>query len=118
MRIFGVTKIPSTASPEDESFAIFRQDKLANRWRSATFQSIATALTANGGFNSAPMAEFSADNVNQTVNRIIGVLSEVSQLSSTRVSDEMKDRVREMANLCLNIALQFGIHTAELRLSI
>jgi hypothetical protein len=61
---------------------------------------------------------FSVDNVNQTVNRIIGVLSEVSKMSGAEVSDEMEDRVREITDLCFNIALQFGIHTAQLRLSI
>ena len=116
-----LTKISSTASLGGDSLAIFRQDKQANKWRSATFQSISVALTASGERNPAPdtpVAKLSANNVNQTVNRIMGVLSEVSKLSNKKVSDEVEDEVREMANLCLEIALQFGIHSAELRLSV
>ncbi|KAI9769805.1 MAG: hypothetical protein M1840_003799 [Geoglossum simile] len=107
-----------TASRDGENLTIFRRDRLANKWRSATFQSIGAALVANGGRDLAPVAKLSADNVNQTATRIISVLSEVSKLSDGRVSGDIEDEVREMANLCFSIALQFGIHTAQLRLSV
>ncbi|KAH0537285.1 hypothetical protein FGG08_005910 [Glutinoglossum americanum] len=108
------------ASPGGESFAIFHQDKLANNWRSATFQCIIVALTSTDGRNPAPdtpLAKLSAKNVNQTISRIMGVLSEVSKLSNSMVGREIEDEIHQMANLSLEIALQFGVHSAQLRLS-
>jgi hypothetical protein len=62
------------------------------------------------------LGSFSANNVNQTVDRIIKVLSEVSSMSNSFIPSEMKDLIRQIANLGLDIALQFGVHTAQLRL--
>ncbi|KAI9786204.1 MAG: hypothetical protein M1839_007614 [Geoglossum umbratile] len=113
-------KPTETASPSGEKFAVFHQDKLANNWRSATFQCINVALTLSDGRKPAPdtlLAKLSADNVNQAVNRIMGVLSEVARLSNSTVKSEVEDDIRRMANLSLEIALQFGVHSAKLRLS-
>ena len=64
------------------------------------------------------MAKLSADNVQQTVDRIMGVLSEVSRLSNSLVQGEVLDEIRQMSNLAREIALQFGVHPAQLRLSV
>lgn len=46
------------------------------------------------------------------------VLSEVSGLSNSFVPSEVVDQIRQMANLAREIALQFGVHAAQLRLSV
>lgn len=80
-------------------------------------------MVVTGGGNSdpapdSPLAKLSADNVQQTVDRIMGVLSEVSRLSNSNVRSDVEDETHKMANLARNIALQFGVHTAQLRLSV
>lgn len=66
----------------------------------------------------SPLAKLSADNVQQTVNRIMSVLSEVSELSGRPVRSDVEDEIHKMANLAEEIALQFGVHAAQLRLSV
>lgn len=76
-------------------------------------------LTPNDESNPAPdspLARLSADNVNQAVDRIMSVFSEVSSLSNNSVRNEVVDQIREMATLAREIALQFGVHPAQLRL--
>ncbi|MCJ1343006.1 hypothetical protein MMC31_001195 [Peltigera leucophlebia] len=110
-----------TASQIDGDLAIFRQDNLANKWRSANFQCINVVLSGGGKRNLArhsPLAKLSADNVQKTVDRIIGVLSEVSRLSNSLVPSYVEAEIHKMADLAREIALQFGVHTAQLRLSV
>ena len=103
----------------DQTFAIFHHDKVANNWRSATFQCVNAALGAYGDGHAgseSSLAKLSADNVNQTVDRVIRILSEVSSMSNSFPSSETKDHIRQMANLGRDMALQFGLHPAQLRL--
>lgn len=78
-------------------------------------------LTGGGIRNLAPgspLAKLSAENMQQTVNRILGVLSEVSKLSNSLIRSDVEDEIQKMVNLAGEIALQFGVHTAQLRLSV
>jgi hypothetical protein len=107
------------ASFDHEAFAIFHQDKLANKWRAATFQCINAALTTSDDTIPAPdspLARLSAKNVDQTVARIMAILTEVSNLSSSHVRVEMEHDIHQMVNLGSVIALQFGVHLAQLRI--
>lgn len=47
----------------------------------------------------------------------MGILSEVSMLSNSNIRSDVEDETHKMANLAHEIALQFGVHTAQLRLS-
>ncbi len=104
-----------SASPEREDYAIFRRDSLANNWRSATFQYINVALTAPEHSHN-PIARLSTENLNSTVARILSVLSEVAGLSHASVRPDTQEQVRQMVLLGRDIALQFGIQTAQLQL--
>lgn len=78
-------------------------------------------LSGGGKRNPArhsPLAKLSADNVQKTVDRIIGVLSEVSRLSNSLVPSYVEAEIHKMADLAREIALQFGVHTAQLRLAV
>lgn len=66
----------------------------------------------------SPLAKLRADNIQKTVNRIMGVLSGVSKLSNSPIRSDVEDEIHKMANLAGTIALQFGVHTAQLRLSV
>lgn len=66
----------------------------------------------------SPLAKLSAENLRQTVNRIMGVLSEVSRLSNSRVRGETEAEVHKLADIACEIAVQFGVHPAQLHLSI
>jgi hypothetical protein len=79
------------------------------------------ALTASAESNPAPdslLAKLNAENVHQTIDRIMVVLSEVSSLSNSSVRSEVVDQIIQMTDLAREIALQFGVHSAQLRLSI
>lgn len=94
---------------------------MANNWRSANFRSINAVLTGGGKRNPAPdspLAKLSADNVQQTVDRILAVLYEVSRLSNSLVRSEVEDEIHKIANIARELALQFGVHKAQLRLSV
>lgn len=78
------------------------------------------ALTASDESNpepDSPLAKLSVDNIRQTVNRIMGVLSDVSRLSNSLIRSEVEDEILQMVNLAREIALQFGVHSAQLQLS-
>jgi hypothetical protein len=64
------------------------------------------------------LARLNSDNITRTVDRIMSLLSEVSKLSNSSIRSEVEDEIRQMTNLAREIALQFGIHSAQLRLSI
>lgn len=114
-----LTQFFHLASPKDDGLAVFQQDRLANNWRSATFQCVNGALMASDGRNKhSQLARFDSDNINRTVDRIMAIFSEVSKLSNSSVRSEAEDEIRHMANLAREIALQFGVHSAQLRLSV
>jgi hypothetical protein len=100
-------------------FFTFHQDNLANKWRSANFQCIRVALKGSTGGGAAPdsrLTQLSGDNDHQTINRIMAFLSEVAQLSNNTISSEVEDQIHQLVNIAGEIALQFGIQTAQLQL--
>ncbi|KUJ12159.1 uncharacterized protein LY89DRAFT_688620 [Mollisia scopiformis] len=103
------------ASPDREDYAVFRQDVLANNWRSTTFQYINVALTTPEQSHS-PIAQLNTENFNDTVSRITRVLSEVANLSHAEIRPEIQDQIRQMVALGRDIALQFGIQPAQMQL--
>jgi hypothetical protein len=46
------------------------------------------------------------------------ILSQVSRLSNSSIKPEVEDKIPQIAYLARNISLQFGVQTAELRLSV
>jgi hypothetical protein len=102
--------VPSAA----EDLSIFLTSEEGNRWRSATFQSAFSTITS-----SAPSEHSTAGasyrNLESAVQRISHVFSVVTQLSS-RPCPTSEAEIREIAKLAREIALQFGVHPAHLRL--
>jgi hypothetical protein len=77
------------------------------------------ALNATEGRSSPPnslVAQLDKQNINQTIDRVMAVLSEVSSLSGGSIRDEFEDEVRQMTHLAHDIGLQCGVHCAQLRL--
>jgi len=77
------------------------------------------ALRGSDGANPAPdslLSNLNADNIHQTVDRIMAILTEISRLSNNTVRREVEDQIRQFVNIAREIALQFGIQTAQLRL--
>lgn len=61
------------------------------------------------------LVKISAENVRQTVGRILSVLNEVAKFSNNSLQNETEREVGLMVNLARDIALQFGINPAQLR---
>jgi hypothetical protein len=70
-----------------------------------------TSMLANG-----PLIKLSALHVKQTASRILKALREVSNLCASTIDSDTERDVHQMATAAQEIALQFGIQTAELRL--
>lgn len=64
---------------------------------------------------SAPIATLIMDNVSQTTARITSVLLGVSKLSGSSPRSEMEE-VQQIVHHARDLALQFGVHTAQLQL--
>ncbi|KAF8862360.1 hypothetical protein BDZ45DRAFT_799176 [Acephala macrosclerotiorum] len=112
-KLFDANAVAS--SPDHEDYAVFRQDGLANTWRSTTFMYINVALTSPEQ-NHSPVARLNTENFNDTVSRILAVLSEVAGLSHASVRPDIQDQVRQMVLLGRDIALQFGINPSQMEL--
>ena len=85
------------------------------------FQSFGAELTRSNERHSTHgslVAKLSAGNVNHTISRLLGFLSDLSGLPSSKVTGEMEEQIHTITKLALEIALQFGINPAQLRLSI
>lgn len=56
------------------------------------------------------------NNVNQTINRVLDYLQHAAALSGNFMRSEIEVEVREMVQITLEIALQFGVQPAQLQL--
>jgi len=104
---------------DDELFELFRQSKSVNNWRSATFQCINEALKSPSGqadAPGAPIAGLMLENINEIIRRIINVILAVSRLSGSSPRDDLAGEVRQVTELAQDLALQFGLHPAQLQL--
>ncbi|KAK3939277.1 hypothetical protein QBC46DRAFT_263663 [Diplogelasinospora grovesii] len=101
----------------DEDYEQFRRDKEANKWRSATFQSIMTAVVPRGQKKAlaatADKVRPYADNRQNVEEDILDILREVC---NGAVSDEFQEKVTEIVRLAGELALEFGSQRAELGL--
>ncbi|MCJ1312953.1 hypothetical protein MMC25_006629 [Agyrium rufum] len=96
-------------SPSQE-FRIFYESKLANKWRSATFSCVREAL------QQSDTEEVATDNVDRAVSRIEDLWTEIAQLSGQTTPAGIKTEIRSMVQLARDMAVQFGVHPAQLRL--
>jgi hypothetical protein len=99
---------------------IFQGDKEANKWRSATFQSIMAAIMpkAGGGRRASPTQTVAlgttySQNCARVERDILGVLDEVA---NGVVHGELQDSVPEIARLAGELALEFGAQRSQLGL--
>ncbi|KAF2813600.1 uncharacterized protein BDZ99DRAFT_412441 [Mytilinidion resinicola] len=104
----------------EDIFDLLRKDRIANTWRSATFQTINEALTTRSTLSHSEslLAQFSAENTQVAVDRIYAILLEVAKLTNSGVREEVEEQVHEMVRVSSQIAIQFGVHTAQLQLSL
>ena len=65
--------------------------------------------------SSAPITKLITDNVNQAIARMTSVLSEVSRLSGSNPRSEIEE-LQQIALQARDLALQFGLHPAQLQL--
>ncbi|KAF2496480.1 hypothetical protein BU16DRAFT_561296 [Lophium mytilinum] len=102
----------------DDIFALLRNDRIANTWRSATFQTINEALAADGTLSHSEslLAQFSAENTQIAADRVNAVLLGIAKLSGNGLRKEVEEQVHEMVHVTSQIAIQFGVHTAQLQL--
>ena len=104
-----ITPVPSTA----EDLKIFRTSEAGNKWRSATFQSAFSTIVAATPSNHST-AGVSYKNLESAIQRMSRVFSAVSQFSS-RPCPTSESEIREIAKLAREVALQFGVHPAYLK---
>jgi hypothetical protein len=84
-----------------------------------TFQYIHVALTNTTKEDYNPdsvIAIRSKENTQKTLDRIMGVLKDLSRLSNSSIRHETETEVQNLVNLARDISLQFGINTANLQL--
>ena len=115
----------STTHPEvsgfyvsDEAFELFRTDKEANKWRSATFQSILMAVNPKGKKGQPANGELVrpfAENRQKVHDDILDVLNRVC---NNQVQPEIAEKVVEIVQLAGELALEFGSQRAELALDV
>jgi hypothetical protein len=100
-------------------FEFFQQSRIANNWRSSIFQCINEALmeaTGKRDDSNAPIATLITENVNQAIARMTIVLEEVSILSGNRSPRVEIDELQQIVIQARELALQFGLHPAQLQL--
>ncbi|KAB5583522.1 hypothetical protein GE09DRAFT_1212105 [Coniochaeta sp. 2T2.1] len=100
---------------------VFHRDKEANKWRSATFQSIMAAVMPKpgGGRQASPahavaMGTTYDQNCARVERDILAVLNEVA---NGVVHSELQDSVPEIARLAGELALEFGAQRSQLGLA-
>lgn len=101
----------------NEIFELFRTDKEANKWRSATFQSIFMAVSPRGqkknqAANGHLVKPF-ADNRQKVQDDILDVFN---QVCNDGVSPEIAENIVKIVQLAGELALEFGSQRAELAL--
>jgi hypothetical protein len=119
-------KTAGSQSYTQNELEIFERDKEANKWRSATFQSVVAAVKppkaiGAGGSNQVSPAAFPslnmstayAQNSSRVQTEILGVLDEVA---NGVVNGELQDSVPEITRLAGELALEFGAQRSQLGL--
>jgi hypothetical protein len=109
------TKVMSIAQPILEALEIFRTNKLANEWRSATFQSAYSSISNEDPAFSNDTSSLSSTNLDSAIRGIQQLFNTISQYTSQRIPDNTPE-IRQTVKLAREIALQFGIHPATLQL--
>jgi len=108
------------ASTAEDLLAVFCNNKTANEWRSATFQSAVSVITGDeSSTKSDNMAvRLGASNIEQVANLIMAIFIQVTNMTNGSLRAETEDEIRQITYLAREIALQFGIHPAHLQLVI
>ncbi|KAK3683331.1 hypothetical protein B0T22DRAFT_483199 [Podospora appendiculata] len=116
----GAAPAASSGHAPDESFRLFQTDKEANRWRSATFQSIMMAVMpknhkkgAAGTPSNTVIVQPYLDNRQKVHDQILLDLAEVC---SSGVSSDIEEKVVDIVRLAGELALEFGSQRAGLGL--
>jgi hypothetical protein len=104
-----IIPVPSTA----EDLKIFRTSEAGNKWRSATFQSAFSTIVAATPSNHST-AGVSYKNLESAIQRMSRVFSAILQFSSLPCPTS-ESEIREIATLAREVALQFGVHPAYLK---
>ncbi|KAI0127154.1 hypothetical protein BJ170DRAFT_624443 [Xylariales sp. AK1849] len=112
--------VGSTASmTNDDIYALFAHNKMANNWRSATFQCIIAIFGEQHGDRSGSLLRCLGDeNVAKASSRILAYLSAIAGRSSSYVSIKVKEDVQQLVNLAREIAMQFGVNTSRLEVCV
>lgn len=99
----------------------FAADKLANSWRSSTFQSIIAATDSSSDPNSADLSEVAVlhnDNVSEAVNRIMTTLRQIATLAGATINERLEQEIVQVTNGVSELAFQFGVHPAHLEMKV
>ncbi|KAK3935292.1 hypothetical protein QBC46DRAFT_397856 [Diplogelasinospora grovesii] len=117
-RLFAYGKEGEPVPSADADYNIFGRNKDANRWRSATFQSIVSAVASEDGkklsSDQAVVTPF-VDNLAKVEQDILDMLNIVT---NGQVGTEIKEKVSEIASLAGFLALEIGVHRACFGLSV
>ncbi|KAK4222788.1 hypothetical protein QBC38DRAFT_489037 [Podospora fimiseda] len=100
---------------EEENFELFYQDKYANAWRSATFQSFLSAietakLQSNGEDSRQGIGKVFESNKNKVRGQI---MEAISWFCVDGVSKEIRDQVEAMVLQASELSMVFGAHRAK-----
>ena len=104
--------------PSAQDLMIFSINKAANEWRSATFQSAVSVITGDesSAMSNNLTANLSASNVEHVANLITVIFVQVISVSNGSLRAETEEEIRHLTFLAREIAVQFGVHPAYLRL--
>ncbi|KAK3315477.1 hypothetical protein B0H66DRAFT_345285 [Apodospora peruviana] len=101
----------------EETFELFRTDKEANKWRSATFQSILMAVNPRGlkkaQSGGGDKVRSYVENRQKVYDDILDILN---QVCNDQVQPEITEKIVEIVHLAGELALEFGAQRAELAL--
>ncbi|KAK3312177.1 hypothetical protein B0H66DRAFT_485605 [Apodospora peruviana] len=118
------SSLPIKTPVPDANFDIHDlwRDKEANRWRSATFQSVMAIMAGKGGKNgSADTADEGGQTVGNlyVMNRVKlkkDILAVLEEATSDQLAGEIEEKLDEITCLAGELALQIGVHRACLGL--
>lgn len=97
---------------------VFCNNKVANEWRSATFQSAVSVITGDESSTKVDnmAARLGASNVEKVANLIMAIFVQVINVTNGSLRADAEDEIRQITYMAREIALQFGIHPAHLQL--
>jgi hypothetical protein len=92
--------------------SIFSENEVANRWRSATFESIyANIMGEDGQGGSTPLQELYELNVTEAIQRIATIMADAT---GTPPQPQELSQLKKAVTLAAQLGLQFGVHTGKL----